>query len=48
MRAIDEGALPRSLLACFPSPDGDDGALVALLQLLRPITVTPGLEASAW
>jgi hypothetical protein len=47
MPAIDEGSLPSSLLACFTSCDGDDGALVALLQLLRPITTTPGLEASA-
>jgi hypothetical protein len=47
MPAIDVGSLPSSLLACFTSSDGDDGALVALLQLLRPITMTPGLEASA-
>ena len=43
MPAIDEGSLPSSLLACFTSCDSDDGALVALLQLLRPITTTPGL-----
>ena len=44
--AIDEHALPLALLDRF---EGDDerARLALLLRLLRPISTTPGLEASA-
>jgi hypothetical protein len=45
MPAVDEAAIPASLLSAM-SPT-DEGAVIALLRLLAPVSTRPGLEASA-
>lgn len=45
MPTVDEAAMPASLLSAM-SPT-DEGAVIALLRLLAPVSTRPGLEASA-
>jgi hypothetical protein len=47
MPAVDETALPLSLVERFGRDNDEDNAAVALLALLHPISTRPGLQASA-
>jgi hypothetical protein len=45
MPAVDEAGIPSTLLSAMSATD--EGAVIALLRLLAPVSTRPGLEASA-